>query len=626
MKRAGVFIGVDKTGGLPKLADAARSAKRLADEWAKTQPLSPVELITDEGGEVKLDTIREAVTRIVDAGNVEQLVVYFAGHGWNLAYNEYWLLSGAPRISTEAVNVKGSALLAQYCGIPHVVFVSDACRTAPDNAQAQRVTGGEIFPNDATSGSENPVDLFYACTLGRPALEAKDPQAAADEHRGLYTAELLDALAGKAPGLLEKVDEPAGPVCYIRPRPLKKHLSAAVTDRIRTLQLQTRYSQVPDAHIASDQTAWISRVPLPAPAPVPPAPVDPTGRAPAMDLPAPNDGPGLGAGGMGSVFDLRRTVPVDVVGEIMRKTIPPVTTGSISSSLVRAALTDPGRFEASLDGAARDAPAQAASLVATAKSASRAFGPMHHETHCGFKVQGALVARAVTGRAAFQLYWERTGLSMNNVLRPGCSVLLVFDSGNGVVLPAIPDFLASLTVDDGELVNVSYEPSDNTLRWGEYAPRATEVRNLRGIAASATRDGVFRLEDDDALEMARRMQMAKGVDPTLGLYAAYAYHDMNQLDRLREMSGYMRDDLGARLFDVALLARELRGVTTGKDPAVLSFMPLLSQGWALLPAQRIELPQSLQGLHEHLVPSVWTMFDAEGVQRLEPAIATREVL
>ena len=31
-------------------------------------------------------------------------------------------------------------------------------------------------------------------------------------------------------------------------------------------------------------------------------------------------------------------------------------------------------------------------------------------------------------------------------------------------------------------------------------------------------------------------------------------------DRLRQMSAYLRDDLGARLFDVAMLARELRDV------------------------------------------------------------------
>jgi hypothetical protein len=44
MKRAAVFIGVDNTGGLTQLNDAARSARRMAEEWAKEQGISPVKL------------------------------------------------------------------------------------------------------------------------------------------------------------------------------------------------------------------------------------------------------------------------------------------------------------------------------------------------------------------------------------------------------------------------------------------------------------------------------------------------------------------------------------------------------------------------------------------------------
>ena len=40
MTRAAIFIGVDKTGGLPVLKDAAKGAKRVAEEWAKAQPIS----------------------------------------------------------------------------------------------------------------------------------------------------------------------------------------------------------------------------------------------------------------------------------------------------------------------------------------------------------------------------------------------------------------------------------------------------------------------------------------------------------------------------------------------------------------------------------------------------------
>ena len=65
----------------------------------------------------------------------------------NVRYNEYWLLSGAPDDPQEAVKVASSVALARYCGIPHVVLVSDACRTAAESIQAQNVEGSSIFPN-----------------------------------------------------------------------------------------------------------------------------------------------------------------------------------------------------------------------------------------------------------------------------------------------------------------------------------------------------------------------------------------------------------------------------------------------------------------------------------------------
>jgi hypothetical protein len=121
------------------------------------------------------------------------------------------------------------------------------------------------------------------------------------------------------------------------------------------------------------------------------------------------------------------------------------------------------------------------------------------------------------------------------------------------------------------------------------------------------------------------MQDAKCSDPTLAVYAAYAYSDLGRRDLIRQMGSYMIAELGARLFDIAMLARELDGAATGRDPAVLGFAPLLSQGWALLDAYRIRLPMSLQGLREMLVPSVWTMFDARAVDPLRAAMTNGEI-
>ena len=87
----------------------------------------------------------------------------------------------------------------------------------------------------------------------------------------------------------------------------------------------------------------------------------------------------------------------------------------------------------------------------------------------------------------------------------------------------------------------------------------------------------------------------------------------------------MEMDLGAPLFDVALLSKALNKQTITAASNVLSPVPLLSQGWALLSAYRVSLPSILQGLQDMLIPSLWTMFDKRGVEVVRSAINSGEI-
>lgn len=583
MTRAAIFIGVDQTGNLPVLKDAAASARRLAEEWARKQDMIVPPPITDETGTpVTSARIKNAVNAILTPANVEQLFIFFAGHGVNVRMGEYWLLTNAPRDAQEAVNVRGSEDLARYCGVPHVVFISDACRTAADTIQAQNVTGSEIFPNDSLTGTQQPVDLFYACALGRPAHEIRDVQTTASEFKGIYTQELLDALRFRHDHLAEWSGTGESRVGYIRPRPLRDHLSRAVARRIRDLDMQTKVIQVPDAHITSDPTAWVSRL---------------SGAAPAAE-------PMTRSGGRRSsdVAMAQRDFAATVKNLQPPRVAEAPSARMLSKSLVEMAINDPG-------------------MVGAALATPPAFGPLHYETQCGFKIRGARFAAAfAVGAALEQLGPSREVVRVSGAARPGASVLLILDDGSGIVLPAIPEFIAALTMEDGELVEVSYEPSDNTWRWNDFMSHAKELRTLRKVVSSATRTGAFRLEGDDALRLARRLQYSKGVDPSLAVYAAYAYNDLHRQDLVRDMNDYMTGDLGAPLFDIAMFARILDGKTLPQRPPVMGFAPLLAQGWAYLRARSIALPGGLDDLPRTLVGSVWTMFNPEGVKRLRATV------
>jgi Caspase domain len=578
MTRAAIFIGVNKTGDLPVLQDAASGARRLHDEWAHHQKLGPAILITDERNAVTADDIQKAIEDILEPDNVEQLFVYFAGHGVNVRMGEYWLLSDAPKRTQAAVNVRGSEFLARYSGVPHVVFISDACRTAADTINAQNVTGTDIFPNEQLTDTEKPVDLFYSCALGKPAHEARDVNVTASQFKALYTAALTKALCFQEAEVVDWVKEEGADVGYIRPRRLRDFLKTAVSKQIRDLSLQNTVIQVSDAHISSEPDAWLSRLTRQVP---PPKTHD---RRPRGD--------GLLRGGLAS-----RAMSSKDSG------FGPIPDGrTVSQSLVSMAIRDPR-------------------LVSDAIVVVASAGPQHFETQCGFKIRGARIAESFAiGATLERLGPSRELVRVKGASRAGASTLLVMDNGTGIVLPAIPEFIASLTMEEGDLIDVAYEPSDNTQRGEEYRNYSKELRTLRKVISSASLTGSFRLDGGEALSLAQRLQSLKGTDPSLAVYAAYAYNDLHRQDLLQRMNGYMKDDLGASLFDVGMLAGALDAKKLSQRPPVLGFAPLLSQGWAYLRARRIALPEGCDALPRMLTQSLWTMFNPDGVSRLRETI------
>lgn len=585
MIRAGVFIGVDKTGGLQRLNDAASGAARM-HEWVQTQEFvdpARAKLITDAGGQkVHPDLIYDAIKEILDGAGVDQLLIYFAGHGVNINRNEHWLLTEAPVKTSAAVNVTGSVELARYCGIQHVVIVSDACRVAPDGIQAQNVRGVDIFPNDAAADKSKPVDQFFACALGRTAAEIKDAALAADGYRAIYTSALLDALKGARSELLEASGADGDTARYVRPHALQSYLEREIPSRVKALQLESKVNQNPDAIITSS-SAWLSKIAE------------------------------------------RRVRGTNKAAASMQSLPPaPPTLRSVAQELVRSAAGDQRSLGTQLDQVRHAAVAGAGDLVGTAERIAQPFGPDHFETQCGIKVRGERIVEFMAPLANGQLLTDEL-LRIQQVDPPAASVLLRFSSGSGAVIPAIPGFLAEITFVDGELVDVSYEPSTNSGRWGMFASSAQELRALRAIVASSSHHGLFRLDQAGAIDIAKRMQYAKSIDPTLAVYAAYAYHDMQEGERIRKMSGYLRDDVGATLFDLQLLGRLLIDKRIERGDRVVPFVPLLSQGYALLRANRVRLHPDLDGLESTLRDSLWSLFEPRGVEMLKRAMATGDL-
>jgi hypothetical protein len=597
--RAGVFIGVEQTGGLAKLKDAVAGARNMY-EWAVAQGMAPdkyARLITDEGGrKVTPEMIWDAVNALVSGAGVDQLIVYFAGHGVNINRCEHWLLTDAPTRSNAAVNVTGSVEIARYCGIGHVVFISDACRVAPLGIQAQNVRGQDIFPNDDGADRARPVDQFFACMLGRTAAEIADPAQAASTFKALYTTAMRDALLGNVPSILELSTDPADTMRYVKPVKLQEYLETEIPARVVRMKLAGKVNQSPDAILAA-HTNWVSRVP--------PAPATPPRSADQAPVPQPAPSP------------VTRSLATPLRPKII-ESVRDVTRTLVNDA---AALGGPALDRAVTT--ARDASGgDAKRVLNTIERLADPFGPDHFETECGIKVRGRRIVEVVASRVtATRVGTDDTLVRIENLPERAANVVLRFERKCGTVIPALAGFIAALTFEGDELVDVSYEPSANSWRWGMYERVASEVRTLRAIAASAAQHGRFKLHESQAMQIASRMQYAKGIDPTFAVYAAYAYHDLQLPERIRSMGSYLLSDVGVKFFDLALLSRELVGKAVDAQARLFPFTPLLAQGWALLRAHRVRLPQNLENLEQTMLPSLWSLYDDAGVDALKKALS-----
>lgn len=381
--------------------------------------------------------------------------------------------------------------------------------------------------------------------------------------------------------LIEVKSEDGKQKGIVRPWPLSFYLRADVLERLIEADVKPGVAQTPVARINSRDT-WLAQVPAP--------------KAPRKTR------------GQGD------TAFVAPVGPKVHSTMIEIAHTSLTNALTGDPAA-PGPVLYPPD----------ARLSAPMKRIYRPFGPRHFETECGFKVRGARFASATgVGERAQIVDDERQLLSVEGI-STAKSLLIEFAGGTGVVLPAVRGQVASITFEDGQVVNVTYEPVANSELWAEIAGRSDRMRNLRSLMASSARLGVFRLREEDSDLLAERMSVGDGVDLTMALYAAYAHHDRQEPGAIRRMQESIFDSLHLRLFDLALLSGKLRGKHTSSEKDLFPFVPMLSQGWALIGAHRVGLPESLAGLADHRVESLWTLFDEEGVQLIRSALENKEI-
>ncbi|MDP3662447.1 MAG: caspase family protein [Nitrosomonas sp.] len=590
MKKALVAIGVDKTGGLPILKAAADGANKIAT-WAGNQGFD-ITLLTDKLAPVTLAAVTASIHELINKRIYDQLVVYFSGHGLLKGSNyEVWLLSGAPINPNEAVNVTGSIDLSRNCGISHVVFISDACRSIPNTIGMNYVLGGLIFPAEQPKPPSPEVDTFYATIPGNPALEVP-PDEAATNYRGIFTDYLLKPLLGHVNGLAREIATPSGPKYVIPSRSLKTYLLNVVPEAASAVSIKLQ--QNPEIRVESDLPKYLGELVTAMPDFAAPPGTDPSGSR------VPSFGPSLRSPSTSDALEMLK-----------------------QSHFL-------GHKDLLSTEALKDDSGQAMSREIDELLNAR--GRVSFETRTGFTVHGVKVVSAMTTGTLCDVF-EESGVSQVRVhIDPqspilfayrSLSTLIRFNSGSGVCLAALPGFIGTVVVaEEGRVLSVNYTPARGTPAYGEYEQVADDLERRRAFAAVAARNGSFTLDRKEATDAARYLRMLKSVDPTLGIYAAYAYAQVGGQEGVESVYRYMSENIYGYNppvpFDVAMLAHR-----NGPWPEAYRFpptMPMLTQGWALLGGLEHSMHPAALNARHHLIPSLWTAFTTEGMDILEESM------
>jgi hypothetical protein len=586
-KAAAVVVGVDRTGGLNPLKSAARGARDVAT-WLEREGFV-VKCLTD--GPSKTVTSQEVSTAITAFATTpptyDILVVYFSGHGQWHTRADHWLLSGAPQNTAEAINLEGAMYTARKCGIPNVVFISDACRTIPKADVDSLVNGVDGFPNNGIQ-STSKIDYFKATSDSRPAYEI--PIDGSDQ--SVLTSAIRSAFKNPDPQIIRQIPDGTQIMSVVPNRLLESVLQArvdAILDGIDGNPIQDL-----DMNVPSSDNIYIARVRDPASTPLPPQPP----RPPAYPPPDPI----APVGRRRSMQIMSGRAATDAIADTLG-----VETGSI--------ILRPGLHHDDIMARIPDPAAD------------------HFETETGFIIRGGRLAdAAVNPRSGNKVEILNTGNDARgdavrvNPKQAALPVVVRLADGRCAVLAALRGYLGHAQFDKDGLTNVAYVPSSNNWRWHAYNARRDDVDRLRALVALAVEHNRFGVRSErEAAQLAERIRVEKALDPTLGLYAAYAFAQAGLDSQVRSILWYMHQDLESDLFDVRMLSAEVPRYQPGINQAV-PFCPMLTQGWNFLRASGVELPDVLMRASRFLGNSLWSTFTRQGASIVFDAVKSGELL
>lgn len=576
-RRAAVIIGVSTSAGLAALTSAGPTARRLGKWLQQSSPGFDVTVITDDNGnKVTRSEIFRAICSYVDLPvRYELLLVHYIGHGLYQRRDNIWMLSDLPRDPAACVSVSQTLSDAQFCGIPNVVVISDACRSLPEDVILGDVSPTTIFPTLDTQNLETScVDYFLATGRGTPAFEGEIDGS----RQSFLSYAFREAYRNPDPDMLRSVRLVDREWLTVVPnRRLGSFLKATVTERLSATNPSKSQQVIPV--VPSDDLVFV-------------APLDPKSRT-----------------------ELERQRPL---AEQTRR--PPTSFRTRSGTrknwpMQQVPATE---IEQILQQAMRnDWVGQDPRLRGAPPSGPAADTVPDFETQTGLTLTGTGIARAAATHWPVGGSWaefapekatnDLSVLRLHPATAPVGELALELEDGRCLLLPMMQGYICHVAVDGDGTSDIAFVPGRSNWRSGIYADGREKSDRLRALATEAMDQHRFFVGSaKDAKQLADAIRMKKAVNPILGLLAAQAYSEASMPERVRSVSKYMNGDIQADLFDVRLLANRF-WMENEKYP-VIPRCPMLTQNWALLASRRAPLPEPVAQLRPFLTDALWTTF------------------
>jgi hypothetical protein len=203
----------------------------------------------------------------------------------------------------------------------------------------------------------------------------------------------------------------------------------------------------------------------------------------------------------------------------------------------------------------------------------------------------------------------------------GESASVVIDLGNDrfCATAMFEGFVGTVVVDDVGVSHIAYMPAGGS-RFDMGAVDPDEARRAMALATVSARNGRFDLAEENAADVAAILRQYKHYNPTLGVFAAYAYDQAGQTEKIVDMIRYFQDVSQTVPYDIAMLS----GIDRSEiHVPIAPAFPMLTQGWAYLDPDT--LSPAMAAARASLAPMLWASPRGHGGRKLAEALKTGEI-